>query len=464
VHETSTLLTIFLSLCFSGVLAASQLWLFHPEPQKQQRSYQFRVVIGFAAFSGFALVYLGLAFSLFYSLGWFLNLTLPLMGILLAWILVTNYCYVEQLRQEYIYRETIIKNMGNGLIVLDNRGNITTLNEEAAQLLNLSEEKVLGKQVKDVLGRDFPAMADELTKALDLRAEIAGRFPLKIGERELEVSLSYGDGILDNPCRLIAVVTDVTEVRNLERSLQLQQRRAVYSQLASELNHRIKNSLQIIRLDTDKLMRLIGSNGTVKAIIERVSRQIVHWDEFATDFKSGISTYERVKNRHWEEFNLNQIVEFVLESASQSIGENIQIQTRLGENLPSLRLEVDSIRDALQNLVNNAIDAMPQGGQLTITTRILGSGYSVNHKSPNSATDKILLAVRDTGEGIPEEDKSKIFTPWFTLKKEGSGMGLYMVQQVLQAHNGEIEFESQEGEGTEFRLFLPVTHPSSLEM
>jgi len=467
VREPTTLLTMFLSLCFSGVLVVSQLWLFHPEPQKQQRRYRFRVVIGFAIFSGFAIVYLCLAFGLFYSLGRFLNITLPLMGMLLAWIFVTNYCYVEQLRQEYIYRETIIKNMGNGLVVLDNRGRITTLNGEASQLLNLNEEQVLGKQLENVFGSDFPEMAEELTKALDLGTENTGRFPLKIAERELEVSLSYGDGMLDNPCRLIAVITDVTEVRNLERSLQLQQRRAVYSQLASELNHRIKNRLQTIRLDADKLMRRVGSNGTVKAIIERVSRQIVRLDKLATDFKRGISTYEHVKNGRWEEFDLNHIIESVLENASQSMNGDTQIQTQLSENLPPLRLEVDWIKDTLQNLVNNAIDAMPQGGQLTITTRILRASHgglqkTVNHKSPNSATDKVLLTVRDTGEGIPDEDKPKIFTPWFTRKEEGSGMGLYMVQQVMQAHNGEIEFESQEGEGTEFRLFLPI-RPDSLE-
>jgi PAS domain S-box-containing protein len=241
VHEASSLVTISLSVCFSGVLAALQLWLFHFSPQRRRRSYQLKVIIGFAAFLCFAFIFVGLNFTMFYFSGLLLSFTLPLIGMLLAWILVTNCSYVEQLKQEYIYRETIIKNMGNGLIVLDDDGKITTLNQEAMQLLNLSEEEFLGKHIKDALWEDLPEIVDEMTRASGPGAGRAGRFSLKIGGRELEVSLSYGEETLDNPCPVIAVITDVSELHNLERSLQLQQRRAAYSQLASELNHRIKD-------------------------------------------------------------------------------------------------------------------------------------------------------------------------------------------------------------------------------
>lgn len=442
VYDIPQALSIFPTIFFIGIMAILQLWSFYSESRKKQVSYQIKVIIGFIIFSCFAIFYVGFALAIFYIGGRFLAISSPLICMLLTWIIVTNYSYVEQLRQEYVYREAIIKNMGNGLVVLDGQGKITTLNQVARQLLNLGENEILGKHVKDAFEIDLPNMVYEMTKALDQKAKIAGRFSLNVGDRELEVSLSHDNAIADNSYQLIAVITDVTELHSLERSLQLQQRRVVYSQLASELNHRIKNRLQTIRLDVDKLMRKISDDESIKVIIERLLRQVVRLEKLATDFKRGISTYENVKNGYWEESSLNHVIELTLEGMYQTVDQDIKIETQLSENLPLLRLETDWLKDALQNLVNNAIDAMPQGGKLTITTEAL--------------PDKVILTISDTGDGISEEDKPKIFTPWFTKKEDGSGMGLYMVQQVIQAHNGEIGFESYKGEGTTFRLSFPI--------
>lgn len=442
VYETSASLAMCLVFCFIGSMALLQ-FLLQNQSQRKQHNYWFQIVVGFIIFAGAVATYSGTVYLWFYFRGGYLDVLSPLAGLFVAYISVGFYCYVERLRQEYAYRKTITQNMGNGLMVLDNQGRITSLNQKTAMLLNINENEVLGKHVREAFGKDLPEMVDKLTKALDLEKGSSVRFPLKTATYEIEVSLSYGSELVDDRCRVIAVITDMTDIRSLERKIQLQQRQAAYSQLASELNHRVKNSLQTVRLDIDKLKRRIGSDKSIETIIERSTRQINSLEELATNFKRGISTYEQVKNGRWVESNLNQIIRDLLKDISQSVSENIQVHAQFCEGLPPLRIEADWFWDALQNLVSNALDAMPEGGQLTVKTEILPA-------------NKVLITIRDTGEGISNEDKPKIFVPWFTRKEGGSGMGLYMVQQIMMAHNGEIEFESQKGKGTEFRLFLPT--------
>ncbi|MBI1925230.1 CHASE2 domain-containing protein [Candidatus Poribacteria bacterium] len=449
VREASWWLDVLVLSLFTGAMVISQVYPRRLPERRPQVIYTRLTAIAVGMLLVFALI----NFVLFCIWGFFLNLVLPLVSMALGCFTALGYRYVtttetfiqrleqkqEALEYQTAYNELILEHMGNGLIVLNRNGETTTFNPKAAQIFNVNENQVLGKPIQEVFGRDCPELVDRLTKAL---GGAMGSADLEIGAKEFQVSLSYGTEIRGRRRCVIAAITDVTEVRDLERKIQLQQKQAAYSQLASELNHRMKNSLATLKLAMNQLMRRIESSESNKAVVERVSRQIDRLEQIGTDFKRGISTYNQVKQGRWGAANLNDMIQSVLANTARSINENIHVQTQLCEHLPSLKLEVDWMKDALQNLIHNAIDAMPQGGQLTITTEVLPTG-------------QVRLTVGDTGEGIPDEDQPKIFTPWFTRKEEGSGMGLYMVQQVILAHDGEIEFESQEGKGTTFHLLFP---------
>jgi nitrogen-specific signal transduction histidine kinase/CHASE2 domain-containing sensor protein len=416
-------------------------------------------------------------FIVFCAWGIFLNLTLPLMSMALACFTAMGYRYVtttknfigelkqkqevlkqqqEELKQQKAYNELILEHMGNGLIVLDKSGKVTTLNQKAAQLFNLSESQICGKSVTAAFGKDFPEMADGLNKALDWKmtredkmrncfphGTLPNRFPLKIRTQEFDVSLSDCIGELSNYCSVIAVMTDVTPVRRLEREIQLKRHHEAYAMLATQLNHRLSNDLLPIMSTINPLRRRIESNRVDEALecVEEISQQVDKLNKITTAFKSGISTEKQLQNGSWHDINLNEVVK----SVSQTINDNIKVILQLDEYLPSLRLKLDWVKDAIQNLVNNAIDAMPQGGVLTITTEALPTGI-------------IQLTISDTGEGIPDNEQGKIFNPWYTTKEYGSGMGLYMVQLVMLNHNGDVQFESEEGKGTTFRLLFPSTY------
>ena len=163
------------------------------------------------------------------------------------------------------------------------------------------------------------------------------------------------------------------------------------------------------------------------------------------NIKNGLACLAKLRVIELERGDLNSVVEASLAviRKSQKGSENssdIEVKTALG-NLPPIRLNFHWLKEAVDNLINNAIQAMPNGGKLTIETE--------------SAFNWVILRITDTGHGISEAHKPKIFTPWFTTKKEGLGIGLCMVKDIVVQHKGTIQVQSRKGEGTQFTLRFP---------
>jgi signal transduction histidine kinase len=140
---------------------------------------------------------------------------------------------------------------------------------------------------------------------------------------------------------------------------------------------------------------------------------------------------------------VNDVVRSVLRVFQAQLQEKNQIavRTTLAEALPEISADPELLHRALQNLVLNAIDALPQGGELAIRTRNLG--------------DRIELSVSDTGSGLTQEECGRLFTPYYTTKQHGTGLGLAIVQSVVSDHGGKISVESTKEKGTTFRIELP---------
>jgi signal transduction histidine kinase len=140
---------------------------------------------------------------------------------------------------------------------------------------------------------------------------------------------------------------------------------------------------------------------------------------------------------------VNDVVRSVLRVFHAQLQENdqINVRTELADPLPEISADPDLLHRALQNLVLNAIDAMPQGGELTIRTASLG--------------DRVEISVSDTGSGLTQEECGRLFTPYYTTKQHGTGLGLAIVQSVVSDHGGKISVESTKEKGTTFRIELP---------
>ena len=212
---------------------------------------------------------------------------------------------------------------------------------------------------------------------------------------------------------------------------------ATIGKLAGIMGHEIRNPLGVIRNSIYFLtMKFKGSmDEKVKRHMDILQTEIDGCDKIISD----VLDFARTKPPSITETEINSVVEASLSKAS--IPKTVKVQTNLGGNLPKLNIDRAQIQQVFSNIISNAIEAMPKGGELQVTT---------------SQTDTFIsIAFKDTGVGIPKENISKLFEPLFSTKPKGLGLGLAACQNIIVLHQGKIEFKSQKGQGATFIVTLP---------
>ncbi len=155
---------------------------------------------------------------------------------------------------------------------------------------------------------------------------------------------------------------------------------------------------------------------------------------------SYILGFARIKEPTLQDVDINSVLQETL--AKADISKTIKVQAHLGENFPKLKVDVLQIKQVFSNLISNALQAMPQGGELIVTT--------------GKTNTSLSIAFSDTGVGISKENLNKLFNPLFTTKAKGIGLGLIICQIIVEGHRGKIEVVSQEGKGSTFTVTLPI--------
>jgi signal transduction histidine kinase len=223
--------------------------------------------------------------------------------------------------------------------------------------------------------------------------------------------------------------------------------RSQYAELAElfgSLAHEIKNPLSVIRMNMELLAEDFAVPQTPKerralAKIEMVTRQCTRLENLLNDFLR----FSRLRNLDLRLGSLNEQIERVLDLFEpQAIEQGIEVIRYLDPDLPSVKLDPETVQAALVNLVKNAIEAMPNGGQFVARTRLTRTG--------------VALDLIDTGCGMDEKTAMKMFEAFFTTKNGGSGLGLPTARKIIEAHGGRIDVHSEVGRGTQFTLEFPT--------
>ena len=239
--------------------------------------------------------------------------------------------------------------------------------------------------------------------------------------------------------RVIYFEKDATEAKKLDERLQQTERLKALGTLAAGIAHEIRNPLATINFNTQMLKRELELEPAQSEMFDDIFEQIHRMDRIIQQ----VLHFARPSDPQFLPAGLNEAVGRCLDmSKMYTIKTRVEVSADLQPDLPAIVMDFNQICQVLMNLIINAIEAMPGGGKLSVSTS-LGKDNSQ------------ILEIRDSGAGIPEEDKGRIFDPFFTRKPEGTGMGLSISRQIIEKHGAVIEMDSTPGEGTTFRLIFP---------
>jgi signal transduction histidine kinase len=360
---------------------------------------------------------------------------------------------------------TILDNVGLAVTVVDEQGKITFANKKA--LTMWGEHSVVpgdsflkwrsSYRVQDRHGRDIPAENAPILRALT--GENAGprdfRIILPDGSIKWMHALSERFSVLGITGVLI-IMADETEQVLLRQALQQFEQLESLGQLTRGMIHDLNNMFSVV---SENLHLARMEEGVPQSTRERLEQTDVALQKGVRLVKK-LGLFSRAQELQIQPIEINQAVNTALELARPLLGRRLRVKLALDPDLPMVEGDSGEIEQALVNLILNAVDAMPNGGELSLSTELVQSEPLEKSERPASF---VLITVADTGVGIPEHIQPRIFEPFFTTKtdKRGTGLGLPSVYGIVQHHHGEIKVHSVPGQGTRFTICLPLPERSS---
>ena len=250
--------------------------------------------------------------------------------------------------------------------------------------------------------------------------------------------------------------TDITERKNLEEQLRHSQKLEAIGQLAGGVAHEFNNMLQIIHGYTEMALSKIGSPDLAVDYLKHIKDA----SERAARLTAQLLAFGRKQKLETKYIDLNNLISNQMKMLKVVIGENIDYELKSSADEVLVSGDPGLLEQVLLNLCINARDAMSSSGKLTIETGSLFPGDDFRQSHPwASSHEYALISIQDTGSGIDPDIIDHIFEPFYTTKEvgKGSGLGLSMAYGIIQLHNGMVEVESDHGNGTTFRIYLPAT-------
>ena len=338
-----------------------------------------------------------------------------------------NLCANEQLRE---HLTAIVDSLSTGLLVMDETGTITRCNQAGTQLLGLTHEQIIGRTLATCLKE---ARLDGDVYPLTTRQGAA----VSLSQRALQTSDGRHAGSL-------ALIQDVTAVRELEDRLQRRNRLAAMGEMVGRIAHEIRNPLGSIELFASMLRRDLSGVPELRGYAEHISSSVHMMNRLLTN----LLLYTKPDCSHGERHETEALMLDALTLAAHAVaGARIDIRLDINPMASHIWCDAGQMKQVLLNLILNSIHAMPEGGTLTLSARLTTEAAS---DGPG-----VCLSVSDTGVGIPAAQRSRIFDPFFTTRDEGTGLGLAIVHAIVEGHRGRIDVDSVEGRGTTFTIALP---------
>lgn len=337
--------------------------------------------------------------------------------------------------------DQLMANLQDGLMLFTRDFHIVLVSAPVERFLGRPRREMLGRRATEVFSSNT-SLGAMILDSFERRRPLAQKEMESANGRRVQVSLDF---IHDQTTQIgaLLIMRDSESVRRLEDEIEMSRRMSAGSRLTRGVAHEVKNPINAIVLHLHLLQnKLQQADPSTRRHMDIIGSEIHRLDRVVQI----LVDFTRPRDLKLEETDLRKLLEDVTLLA---VPDAEQHRVHVDRNFPSVPLPVkvdcDFIKQAILNIVINGVQAMQEGGTLTISAR-REDGIAVTE-------------IRDTGNGIPREVQEKIFELYFTTKKGGSGIGLAQTYQILQWHYGSVDFESNEGQGTTFRLRIPLVEP-----
>jgi two-component system, NtrC family, nitrogen regulation sensor histidine kinase NtrY len=342
-------------------------------------------------------------------------------------------------RKRYI--ETVLDNINTGVLTLDAKGAITTMNPSAREMLGLAGKDVFGKSARDILGA---AKYAELLRNIDWGM----RNRYKLADREVTITdgqvthlalalspLKQTDGEFSG---LIVVLDDLTQLIKVQKI-------AAWKEVAQRVAHEIKNPLTPIQLSAERIIKnLQRSEPGHREVIEEGARTIIQEAGTIKSLVDEFSNFARMPKVDLRSANIHEILDQTL-ALFKGIFTDIEFEVAYAPDVPApVRADPEQMKRAIINILDNAIDAMNKKGKIQVRTAF------------DPASRRINIEITDSGPGIGADDKLKLFLPHYSTKKKGMGLGLAIVNQIIRDHDGSVDIENAKPHGAKFTIQIPA--------
>lgn len=349
---------------------------------------------------------------------------------------------IAELSRTTEYLNNVLKNIAQGILFIDLEGYILTCNEAACKILNVCEQELLSRKYSLFFKDDFLgfSLKDALDFGLSQRLSYVTLDLKQQDKKEIEVSTSF---VFEGPKEgrgMVILLRDITETQQLQLIANRNDRMKELGEMAASVAHEIRNPLGGIRGYATLLYRDLAESKN----LQEMASYIIDGTKTLDRLVSNVLQYARPIQIQTKSIDLamfmRKLTKFI--QVDPAYPRNVDVQLHISEEPLITPIDTDALRSALLNLFMNAFHAMEEGGTVMITL-MKNNQYA-------------LITISDTGRGIEQQDLDQIFSPFFTTKKKGNGLGLSETQKIIQAHLGSIEVRSQKDRGTTFSISLPT--------
>ena len=348
-----------------------------------------------------------------------------------------------ELRQRRSITENILQNITSGVLAMDSKGNLIEINPGTERMLLVNKDKVLNQHYTEVLSKNL---------YLDLNSLVDKAFNTKFKLLEKEMHIKRRGKILNlavkitqirNPINnkfsgILVVLTDLTQLMKAQRLL-------VWREVAKRIAHEIKNPLTPITISSQRIFRAMElPDDKFRKVVEDSLNIIQQELESIKNLAEEFGNFARLPKMKFAKGDINDLLEKLV-SVYSSIYSNVEFKANLAVDIPMLvKLDAEQIKRVFVNIIDNAIESIKEKGTIEMISKY------------EKGSQFIRVEIADNGPGISDEDKQKLFLPYFSRKSSGTGLGLAICHDIVEEHNGGITAVDNKPKGTRFIIEIPA--------